>query len=76
MSVDVKIGIENSARELTLTSSDTAVSIQETVDAALTGEVAILSLTDDKGTRFSVPSPKISYVEISNTEGRRVGFGS
>ena len=35
----------------------------------------MLSLTDDKGRRFLVQTPKITYVEIGVADVRRVGFG-
>ena len=76
MSVDVKIGIENSPRELALTTSDSEKKVAEAVSAALDGTESVLSLTDEKGARFLVPVSKIAYVEIGSNDNRRVGFGA
>jgi len=74
--VDVKIGVQHAARELTLESTQTADEITEAVSAALTGESRILSLSDQSGRRVVVPSDKLAYVEIGEPETRRVGFGA
>lgn len=75
MSVEVKIGIENTARELAVTSPDGADAVYEAVSAAL-GGTGVLELTDEKGSRILVPAAKISYVEVGTSESRRVGFGA
>ncbi len=36
----------------------------------------LLSLVDEKGRRVVVPADKIAYVEIAESELRRVGFGT
>jgi len=36
----------------------------------------VLTLVDDKGRRVLVPAEKLAYVEIAESETRRVGFGS
>jgi len=76
MSVEVKIGIENSPRELTLVSKEAEAKVYKTVAAALDGSAAVLELTDDKGVRVLVPAAKIAYVEVGSTESRKVGFGA
>lgn len=76
MSVEVKIGIENSPRELSLTSKDGADKVYKTVTAALASGDGVLELTDEKGSRVLVPSAKIAYVEVGSAESRRVGFGA
>ncbi|MFT4088091.1 MAG: DUF3107 domain-containing protein [Gordonia sp. (in: high G+C Gram-positive bacteria)] len=76
MSVEVKIGIENSPRELTVTLKETSDEAYEAVAKALDGSSSILTLTDEKGARVLVPVSKVAYVEVSNPESRRVGFGA
>lgn len=76
MSVEVKIGVENSPRELSLTSKDGADKVYKSVAAALSAGDGVLELTDDKGTRVLVPTAKIAYVEVGKPEGRKVGFGA
>ncbi len=75
MSVEVKIGIENTARELSLTTAGGADDVYEAVTAAL-GGTGVLELTDEKGSRILVPAAKIAYVEVGSSESRRVGFGA
>ena len=72
----VKIGIENSPRELALTTNESDDKLTAAVSAALAGTEPVLSLTDEKGSRYVVPSSKIAYVEIGSNESRRVGFGA
>ncbi|UQE74310.1 DUF3107 domain-containing protein [Gordonia sp. PP30] len=74
MSVEVKIGIENTARELSLTSKESSDSVHKAVSDAL-ADGGVLELTDDKGSRVLVPVGKIAYVEVGTAENRRVGFG-
>jgi hypothetical protein len=74
--VEVKIGVQNSARELTLESAQTAEEIERAVTEALNGKSALLTLVDDRGRRILVPSERLAYVEIGEPSGRRVGFGA
>jgi hypothetical protein len=73
--VEVRIGVQQAARELVLESTETPDSVVEKVAAALSGK-GLLDLLDDKGRRVVVPSDKLAYVEIAAAEPRRVGFGS
>jgi hypothetical protein len=73
--VEVKIGITDSPRELVFSSAQTPGEVEELVTAALSEGPGLLSLTDDKGRRFLVHNAKIAYVEIGAADGRRVGFG-
>jgi hypothetical protein len=74
-SVEVKIGIADSPRELVLNSAQTPGEVEKSVNAALSKESEILSLTDEKGRRYLIPTAKIAYVEIGAADSRRVGFG-
>jgi hypothetical protein len=72
--VEVKIGVQNVAREIVLESSQTAQEVTKAVAAALKGDGA-LELTDDKGRVIVVPTAALAYIEIGSEESRRVGFG-
>ena len=74
--MEVKIGIQQVARELVLESAQTPDEIEAAVSAALGSPEGQLSLVDEKGRRVVVPAAKIAYVEIAENETRRVGFGS
>ena len=72
--MDVRIGIQNSPRELGFESSQTAAEIQQAVEAALSGQAAVLNLADSKGNVYVVPAGALAYVEIGSEESRRIGF--
>jgi len=73
--VEVKIGVQNSGRELVIESGQTADEVSALVDAAVTGG-GTLSLTDDKGRRVVVPVTALAYIEIGEPSLRKVGFGT
>lgn len=74
--VEVKIGVTNANRELTLETSQTADDVQDAISKALASENGIVSLTDEKGRTVFVPAAKLAYIEITGESGRRVGFGA
>lgn len=74
--MEVRIGVQHATRELVVESGDTSEAILDAVSAAVTGDVTVLTLTDEKGRRVLVPSDKLAYVEIGEPESRRVGFGA
>lgn len=74
--VEIKIGIQNSARELTLETDQTADELEKAISAALAGKSGLLTLTDEKGRKVIVPAEKLAYVEIGEPTARRVGFGA
>lgn len=76
MAVEVKIGVQYSARELVVESTESADDVHTAVTAALEKGSGTLTLTDEKGRRVVVPADKIAYVEIAEQENRRVGFGA
>ena len=58
-------------------SDDDRATTEASVEAALSGEVEVLWLTDRRGKRIAVPAAKIAYVELGPVDGdRRIGFGS
>jgi Mg2+/Co2+ transporter CorC len=73
--VEVKIGVVDSPRELTVDSGQTPQEIQSLVSDTLKKEEAVLALTDVKGRQIMIPSSKIAYVEIGPADAPRVGFG-
>jgi hypothetical protein len=73
--VEIKIGIQQTARELSLESNQTSEEVEAAVAAALK-DGGILTLSDEKDRKVLVPADKIAYVEIGEPTGRRVGFGA
>jgi hypothetical protein len=74
--MEVRIGVKGAARELVLDSNQSADEIEKVVAAALKDEAPTISLADEKGRRVVVATDKFAYIEIAESEGRRVGFGT
>jgi hypothetical protein len=71
--MDVRIGIQNVAREVVVESNDSTERVTQQVTAAIHAGTE-LQLTDTKGRVIIVPAGVIGYVEIGAEEQRRVGF--
>ncbi len=74
--MEVKIGVQYAPRELVLESAQSPDEVAKAVAEALKADLGVLSLVDDKGRRVLVPADKLAYVEIAETEQRRVGFAA
>ena len=77
--MDVRIGITQAPRELLVELPDDVDrdGVRGAINAALAGASDTFTLTDRKGREVIVPSAKIAYVELGETNGeRRMGFGS
>ncbi|MDP9434922.1 MAG: DUF3107 domain-containing protein [Actinomycetota bacterium] len=74
--MEVKIGVQHAARELVLESAQSPEDVAKLVGEALRADLGVLTLVDDKGRRVLVPADKLAYVEIAESEQRRVGFGA
>ena len=76
--MDVRIGVSQSAKELSVELADdtTPDSVKADVAKAMAkGEV--LWLTDRKGRQVGIPAEKIAYLEIGRPDdGRHIGFGA
>ena len=72
--MDIKIGIKNSARELSFESSASAKELEASVRSAMDSDAKLISLTDSKGNVFLIPTKSITYLELGAEEARRVGF--
>lgn len=72
--MDIRIGIANSPRELNFESSQSPAEIEKIVADALASSGTHVSLTDNKGKVYVVPTAALTYVEIGSEESRRVGF--
>jgi hypothetical protein len=72
--VEIKIGVQDTPREVTLDSNDTPEDVIKAVEAAL-AKGGNLTLVDDRGRTVIVPGAKIAYVEVGAATKGRVGFG-
>jgi Protein of unknown function (DUF3107) len=72
--VEVKIGVQNAPREITVETGETAEEVERLVSEAVKAEGGVLTLSDNKGRRVIVPADRISYVEIGGGVQGAVGF--
>jgi hypothetical protein len=76
-SMEVRIGVVHTPKELTLELDDNVEDALRTIDKALKGGEAMVWLTDSKGRRVGIALEKLAYIEVESEEGaKRVGFGS
>ena len=73
--MEVKIGVQNAARELHIDPDESAESIEKQVADALAAG-GVLTLADVKGRKVVVPTEKLAYVEIGHGTLGQVGFRS
>ena len=73
--MEVRIGVQNVARELAFESNQSAEEVTSLVDAALKNG-GTLDLSDEKGRKYVVPVSALGFVHIGETEKSRVGFGT
>ena len=73
--MEVKIGVQNAARELHIDTDESGESIEKQIaDAIAAG--GLLTLADNKGRKVLVPTEKLAYVEIGHGTLGQVGFRS
>jgi hypothetical protein len=72
--MEIRIGLQNTSRDISFESKQTAPEIEKAVELALSSDAKQLKLVDDKGRIFIVPTNALAYVEIGAEEARRVGF--
>ena len=72
---EIRIGVSDSTRELTIESTLSAGEVEALVAKSASSDAPLL-LQDEKGRTVIVPASKISYVEISPRAIRKVGFGT
>lgn len=74
MTVEVKIGVQNVARELSVDTEQSAAEVSAALAAAIK-DGGVFTLSDAKGRSVVVVADKIAYLSIEAEAGRRVGFG-
>lgn len=73
--MEVKIGIQNVAREVVIDTNIAADLVLDSLKEALANE-SVWQLTDEKGRRVLVPVASIAYVDLGAEASRPVGFGA
>ena len=74
--MEVKIGVLHTGRELVLESAQTPAEVEDLVAVALKSVDGSLTLVDERGRKVIIPANLIGYVEIAQSDARRVGFVS
>lgn len=73
--MEVRIGVQNVAREVVIESDQSTDEVRALVDASLSKGTP-LALTDERGHTVVVPAASIGYIDIGSEQRGRVGFGS
>jgi hypothetical protein len=74
VTVEVKIGVQHAARELSVATESAPEDVLKALDTALKDD-AVFTLTDTKGRTVAVPASKVAYLDFTSDLGRKVGFG-
>ena len=72
--MDIKIGLADTARELSIAFAEGHENVLNTVKQAIEDQTPTVTLEDDKGKKYLVRTEKIAYVELGSAQARSVGF--
>lgn len=72
--MEIKIGVQNSGREIVVESDESAESVAQKLVDGLKGEGGVLQLADAKGRTVIVPAAAVAYVELGAETPRTIGF--
>ena len=73
--MEVRIGVSDVAREVTLRTETAAEELIEGLGKAI-AENSLSELTDAQGRRVIVPASKVAYLDLGSPDVRAVGFGA
>ena len=73
--MEVKLGIQNIAREVVVETVASATAVEQALAEALK-DGGMLTLTDGQGHKVLVPVAGIAYVDLGAEHARTVGFGA
>lgn len=73
--MEVKIGIVDVARELSVRTQAQPEELLSALSAALESG-GLFELTDEKGRRVFVPAARVAYLDLGAADERPVGFGA
>lgn len=72
--MEVKIGIQNVVRELTVETDKSGDEVLALFNKSVEDD-QVFTLVDSKGHTIAVPANKIAYLQVTADSGRKVGFG-
>ncbi len=73
--MEVRIGISDVGREVTLRTKTSADDVVEQLHKAVT-ENSLFEIVDEQGRRVVVPASKVAYLDLGSSDVRAVGFGA
>lgn len=73
--MEIKIGIQDVTRELTVETDTTAAQVEKDLAKAL-ADNGLLTLSEGKGRKVMIPVAKIAYLDLGQDKARPVGFGT
>jgi len=73
--MEVRIGISDVGREVTLRTKTSADDVVEQLHKAVT-ENSLFEIVDEQGRRVVVPASKVAYLDLGSSDIRAVGFGA
>lgn len=73
--MEVRIGISDVGREVTLKTRSGADELVEQLKKAV-DENSLFEITDEQGRRVVVPASKVAYLDLGSSDVRAVGFGA
>ncbi|MDL4772078.1 MULTISPECIES: DUF3107 domain-containing protein [Thermomonosporaceae] len=73
--MQVRIGVQFVPKELVVETARSADEVERALADALADEHGVFVLKDQRGGRVVVPADRVGYLEITEEEGRTVGFG-
>jgi Protein of unknown function (DUF3107) len=75
-SMQVRIGVQYVPKELVVETDQSADEVQQALADALNEGHSLFVIQDERGGRIVVPADRLAYLEIEESESRRVGFGT
>ncbi len=73
--MEVTIGVQNVARELSVETDSSAEEVATAVEAAM-ADGGVLRLVDTKGRTVLVPGRAVGWIQVGESEHGKVGFGA
>jgi hypothetical protein len=74
VTVEVKIGVQYAARELSVSTDSEPDAVLAALSKAIKDD-SVFILTDDKGRTVAVPAARVAYLDFTSDNERKVGFG-
>lgn len=73
--MEVRIGVQNVAREIVFETNASSAEVSEKIEAAI-NNAAVLKLKDKKDRDIVIPGASLGYAEIGDDTPRPVGFAA